>query len=143
MKSFLLLYGGSSSPGTPQDGPRAVFGRKEAACCLTQSGSSSPWKQLSEPRDAAAVLEPVVRAPLLPRGGSRSPGPPKQLKSRLWEPGSRFWSRFPRLYKARYFKRHLTIRVNPQQVNLLKNPLKSLHIDETMVGLSLALLPRA
>ena len=41
------------------------------------------------------------------------------------------------------FKRHLTIRVNPQQVNLLKNPLKSLHIDETIVGLSLALLPRA
>ena len=36
-------------------------------------------------------------------------------------------------------KRHLTIRVNPQQVN----PLKSLRIDETMVGLSLALLPRA
>ena len=34
---------------------------------------------------------------------------------------------------------HLTIRVNPQQVN----PLKSLHIDKTMVGLSLALLPRA
>ena len=76
---FLLPYGGSSSPGTPQDGSRAVFGRKEAACCLTQSGSSSPWKQLSEPRDAAAVLEPVVRAPLLPSGGSRSPGPPKRL----------------------------------------------------------------
>ena len=37
-------------------------------------------------------------------------------------------------------KHHLTIRVNPLQVN----PLKSLHIDETiMVGLSLALLPRA
>ena len=60
----------------PPRRPRAVFGRKEAACCLTQSGSSSPWKQLSEPRDAAAALEPVVRAPLLPSGGSRSPGPP-------------------------------------------------------------------
>ena len=80
MKSFLLPYGGSSSPGTPQDGPRAVFGRKEAACCLTQSGSSSPWKQLSEPRDAAAVLEPVVRAPLLPSGGSRSPELQKRLE---------------------------------------------------------------
>ena len=33
------------------------------------------------------------------------------------------------------FKLHLTIRVNPQQVN----PLKSLHIDETMVELLLAL----
>ena len=70
----------AQGPPPPQDGPRAVFGRKEAACCLTQSGSSSPWKQLSEPRDAAAVLEPVVRAPLLPSGGSRSPGPPKRLK---------------------------------------------------------------
>ena len=36
-------------------------------------------------------------------------------------------------------KNHLTIRVHPQQVN----PQKSLHIDETMVVLSLALLPRA
>ena len=84
MKSFLLPYGGSSSPGTPQDGPRAVLGRMEAACYLTQSGSSSPWKQLSEPRDAAAVLEPVVRAPLLPSGGSRSPGPPKRLQEAVF-----------------------------------------------------------
>ena len=75
MKSFLLPYGGPSSPGTPQDGPRA-FGRKEAACCLTQSGSSSPWKQLSEPRDAVAVLEPVV-SPLASKWRLQEPRAPK------------------------------------------------------------------
>ena len=36
-------------------------------CCLnTQSGSRSPLKRLSESREVAAVLEPVLRACLLP-----------------------------------------------------------------------------
>ena len=109
---------------------------REPICWFnTQSGSRSPLKRISESSEEVAVLEPVLRACLLPYGGSRSPGLPKWLLSCFWEPRSRFRSHFPQLYKAC----HLTIRINPQQVN----PLKRLHIDETMVGLSLALLPRA
>ena len=116
---------------------------REPICCLNaQSGSRSPLNWLFESCEEVAVLELILRACLLPYGSSRSPGLPKWLPSHFWKPGSRFWSRFPRLYKVFKLvlsKHHLTIRVNPQQVN----PLKSFHIDETMVGLWLVLLPRA
>ena len=58
----------------------------------------------------------------------------------FWEPGP-FLEPFSMTIQSVLVlsKHHLTIRVNPQQVN----PLKSLHIAETMVGLSLELLPIA
>ena len=103
----------------------------------TQSGSRSPLKQLSESREEVAVLEQVLGACLLPYGVSWSPGLPKRLPSCFWEPGSCFWSCFPRLYKVRLFSPSYQ-----SQPTTGKSP-ESLHIDETMVGLSLALVSRA
>ena len=48
----------------------------EHTCCLnTQSGSRSPLKRLSESHEEAAILEPVVRACLLPLAAPRAQAP--------------------------------------------------------------------
>ena len=90
-------------------GTKTITRREHCHICCpnTQSGPRSPLKRLPESCEEAAVLEPVLRACLLPLAASGAQGSQTVLE--------------------------------PQQVN----PLKSLHIDETMVGLSLALLPRA
>ena len=84
-------------------------------------------------REEAAVLEPVLRACLLPLVAPGARGSLNGSQAVLVSQEAVF------IDYIKLSKRHLTIRVNPQQVN----PLKSLHIDESMVGLSLALLPRA
>ena len=69
---------------------------REHICCLnTQSGSRSPLKRLSESREEAAVLEPVLRAcflPLAAPGAQGSQTAPKPFE----EPGSCFWYTSPK-----------------------------------------------
>ena len=114
---------------------------RQHICCLnTQSGSRSLLKRLSESREEAAVLEPFLRTCLLPLAAQGAQGSLNGSQAILGSQEAVLELFSLTIYSALLlFILHLTIRVNPQQVN----PLKSLHIDETMVGLSLALLPRA
>ena len=75
----------------------AILQSTSAVLVLTLKISPrSPLKRLSESREEAAVLKPVLRACLLPLAAPGAQGSQKRLPIRFGEPRRRFWNTSPK-----------------------------------------------
>ena len=75
---FCFLMAAPVAQGPPKTAPEPFLGERKLPAASHKAAPVAHGNS-SQSSDAAAVLEPVVRAPLLSSGGSRSPGLQKRL----------------------------------------------------------------